>query len=79
MTTPTGPDPQTELAEIPLLDGHFESLCPPYVSDMREAVNSYISRKFGFQGAYDPATLGPWHHTRAIKARRQGPTGREPA
>ena len=49
------------------LDGHFEGLCPPYVSDMREAVNMFIERKFGPDGAYDPATPGPWQDTKAIK------------
>lgn len=49
------------------LDGHFEGLCPPYVSDMREAVQVFIERKFGPDGAYDPATPGPWRDAKAVK------------
>ena len=49
------------------LDGHFEGLCPPYVSDMREAVSVFIERKFGPGGAYDPMTPGPWQDAKAIK------------
>ncbi|WP_149181295.1 hypothetical protein [Streptomyces sp. TRM49041] len=49
------------------LDGHFEGLCPPYVSDMREAVNIFVERKFGPEGAYDPSTPGAWRDTKAIK------------
>jgi len=49
------------------LDGHIEGLCPPYVSDMREAVEIFVARKFGPEGAYDPMTPGPWRDTKAIK------------
>jgi hypothetical protein len=49
------------------LDGHIEGLCPPYVSDMREAVEIFVARKFGPQGAYDPTTPGPWRDTKAVK------------
>jgi hypothetical protein len=49
------------------LDGHIEALCPPYVSDMREAVNIFVERKFGPKGAYDPSTPGAWRDAKAIK------------
>lgn len=49
------------------LDGHFEGLCPPYVSDMSEAVNIFIDRKFGPDGAYDPRTPGPWQDAKTVK------------
>jgi hypothetical protein len=49
------------------LDGHFEGLCPPYVSDMREAVDIFVERKFGPDGSYDPGIPGPWQDTKAIK------------
>jgi hypothetical protein len=49
------------------LDDHFESLCPPYVSDMRQAVDIFIERKFGPGGAYDPGTPGPWQDSKAVK------------
>ena len=49
------------------LDGHVEGLCPPYVSDMRGAVDVFIERKFGAGGTYDPGTPGPWRDTKAMK------------
>jgi hypothetical protein len=49
------------------LDGHFEGLCPPYVADMREAVDIFVERKFGPGGAYDPETSGPWQDPKSIK------------
>jgi hypothetical protein len=49
------------------LDGHLEGLCPPYVSDMREAVGIFVERKFGPAGAYDPSTPGAWQDSKAIK------------
>lgn len=49
------------------LDGRFEGLCPPYVSDMREAVNIFVERKFGPAGAYDPSSPGAWANPKAIK------------
>jgi len=49
------------------LDGHIEGLCPPYVSDMREAVDVFVARKFGPNGAYDPRTPGPWQDAKTVK------------
>jgi hypothetical protein len=49
------------------LDGHVEGLCPPYVSEMRGAVDVFIERKFGAGGTYDPGTPGPWRDTKAMK------------
>jgi hypothetical protein len=49
------------------LDGFYEALCPPYYPDMRSAVRAFVERKFGPGGAYDPATGGPWRHSRAVK------------
>ncbi|MCL3861110.1 hypothetical protein [Actinotalea sp. K2] len=49
------------------LDGRIECLCPPYVSDMREAVKTFVDRKFGPAGAYDPSTPGAWRDARAVK------------
>jgi hypothetical protein len=49
------------------LDGHFQGLCPPYVSDMREAVDIFVQRKFGPEGAYDASTPGPWKDATAVK------------
>jgi hypothetical protein len=47
--------------------GVYEALCPPYQPDMRAAAETFVARKFGSGGAYDPATGGPWRDTTAIK------------
>lgn len=49
------------------LDRHFQGLCPPYVADMREAVNIFVERKFGPEGAYAPGTPGAWANADVIK------------
>lgn len=49
------------------LDGVYEALCPPYHADMRDAVATFVARKFGSGGAYDPDTPGPWRDSTAIK------------
>ena len=53
------------------LDGLYESVCPPYVADMREAAHRLAQRKFGPTGTYDPATGGPYLNNREIKATAQ--------
>lgn len=50
------------------LDGIYESLCPPYVTDMYEAAQKLAEQKFGNGGTYDPATGGPFRQSNAIKA-----------
>jgi hypothetical protein len=60
-------DPRWTLPNPVGLDGHFEALCPPYVSDMREAVQVFVRRKFGPEGAYDPSTPGAWRDAPAVK------------
>ncbi|MFI7483648.1 hypothetical protein ACH9EU_14695 [Kocuria sp. M1R5S2] len=60
-------DPRWTLPNPVGLDGHFEGLCPPYVSDMREAVDIFVERKFGPGGAYDPGTPGAWADAEAVK------------
>ena len=49
------------------LDGVYEALCPPYYPDMRAAVQAFVDRKFGTEGAYDPATPGPWKDSASVK------------
>jgi hypothetical protein len=49
------------------LDGHYEALCPPYHPDMRAAVETFVARKFGPEGAYDPAASGPWRDSPGIR------------
>src|SRR5690606_28345946 len=51
------------------LDGCFEALCPPYQADMRAAVRTFVDRKFGDGGTFDPARPGPYRDSAAIKAR----------
>lgn len=60
-------NPASPLPDPVGLDGHYEALCPPFHPDMRSAVETYIDRKFGPDGTYDPSTPGPWKHTEAIK------------
>ena len=50
------------------LDDHFEALCPPFVPDMRTAVEVFAERKFGSGGAFDPGTPGPWQRSADIKS-----------
>jgi hypothetical protein len=49
------------------LDGVYEALCPPNYPDMRAAVEVFVERKFGPEGAYDPATPGPWRDAEGVK------------
>jgi hypothetical protein len=49
------------------LEGHFEALCPPFKPDMRAAVQTFVERKFGSGGAYDPTTSGPWKRAHEVK------------
>ncbi|MCE0488219.1 hypothetical protein [Ornithinimicrobium sediminis] len=60
-------DPRWVLPNPVGLDGHIEGLCPPYVTDMRQAVAVFTERKFGPRGAYDPSTPGAWGDTEAVK------------
>jgi hypothetical protein len=49
------------------LDGHYESLCPPYYPDMHAAVRKLAEWKFGEGGTYDPTTPGPYQRNREVK------------
>jgi hypothetical protein len=49
------------------LDGHYQSLCPPYCPDMHAAVRQLAALKFGEGGAYDPTTPGPYKDSPAMK------------
>lgn len=49
------------------LDGHYESVCPPYYPDMRAAVQKLAEWKFGEGGTYDPTTPGPYQRNREVK------------
>ena len=49
----------------------YESLCPPYVSDVYEAARKLAERKFGAGGTYDASMGGPFRESREIKATTQ--------
>jgi hypothetical protein len=49
------------------LPGVYEALCPPNYPDMHAAVDVFISRKFGMNGAYDHNSPGPWKESKKIK------------
>lgn len=42
------------------LDDHYESVCPPYHSDMHAATEWIVEQKFGTGGSYDPTAAGPY-------------------
>jgi hypothetical protein len=49
------------------LRGVYEALCPPNYPDMHAAVEAFVERKFGPDGAYDPNTPGPWREDARVK------------
>ncbi len=49
------------------LDGHYESVCPPYNPDMRTAVRKIADQKFAPGGTYDPELPGPFLDNRQVK------------
>jgi hypothetical protein len=49
------------------LEGVYEALCPPNLPDMHAAVEAFVRRKFGPDGAYDPDTPGPWRDSGEVK------------
>jgi hypothetical protein len=50
------------------VDNYFEGLCPPYYSDMREAVDKFVDMKFGRGGTYDPQRPGPFRDNASVKS-----------
>jgi hypothetical protein len=49
------------------LKGVYEALCPPNYPDMHAAVETFVARKFGPRGAYDPDIPGPWRESASVK------------
>jgi len=49
------------------LPGVYEALCPPNYPDMRAAVEVFVDRKFGPQGAYAPGSSGPWSDSARVR------------
>lgn len=55
------------LPNITGLEGVFEGHCPPHFKDMRAAVESVVSRKFGTGGPFNPETDGPYKQNAKIR------------
>ncbi len=49
------------------LEGVYEALCPPNYPDMHAAVETFVQRKFGSNGAYAPNSQGPWRQSEQVK------------
>ena len=49
------------------LEGVYEALCPPNYPDMHAAVEAFVERKFGSDGAYAPNASGPWRESARVK------------
>ena len=49
------------------LDGHYQSLCPPYYPNMHAAVRQLATWKFDEGGTYDPTTPGPYKDPKRVK------------
>lgn len=49
------------------LPGVYEALCPPNYPDMRAAVEAFVDRKFGPEGAYAPGPSGPWRDSAHVR------------
>ncbi len=55
------------LPHVTGLKGIFEGHCPPHFKDMRTAVESVVSRKFGPGGPFNTGTQGPYKETDAVR------------
>ncbi|MBZ0216367.1 MAG: hypothetical protein K8F25_07440, partial [Fimbriimonadaceae bacterium] len=64
------------LPHVTGLDGIFEGHCPPHFKDMRAAVESVVSRKFGTSGPFNNKTAGPYKETDAVRG-NGAPIGEE--
>ncbi len=45
----------------------YEALCPPNYPDMHAAVETFVERKFGENGTYNPDKPGPWKDSAGVK------------
>ncbi len=50
------------------LPGIYEALSPPNYADMRAAVETFVERKFGSEGAYNADKPGPWKDSAGMKS-----------
>lgn len=53
------------------IEGVLEGHCPPYYPDMRAAVESFVERKFGKGGPFNPETPGPWKDSSKVRSSAQ--------
>ena len=60
-------DPRWPLPNVTGLDGVFEGHCPPHFSDMRAAVESVVTRKFGDNGPFNSRTPGPYKNNARVR------------
>jgi hypothetical protein len=59
--------PGQPLPHVTGLDGVFEGHCPPHFKDMRAAVESVISRKFGNGGPFNSKTPGHYKESDVVR------------
>lgn len=57
------------LPHVTGLEGVFEGHCPPHFADMRAAVESVVTRKFGKGGPFNANTKGPYKETDAVRSK----------
>ena len=55
------------LPHVTGLEGVFEGHCPPHFKDMRAAVESVVTRKFGSGGPFNKETDGPYKESAAVR------------
>ena len=55
------------LPNVTGLEGVFEGHCPPHFKDMRAAVDSVVTRKFGDGGPFNKQTDGPYKQNAEIR------------
>lgn len=55
------------LPNVTGLEGVFEGHCPPHFPDMRAAVDSVVTRKFGANGPYNAETPGPYRNNALVR------------
>ena len=49
----------------------MEGYCPPFHTDMHDAVKALCERKFGPGGPFHPATPGPWRNSSRVRSAAQ--------
>ncbi|MCP5119958.1 MAG: hypothetical protein GY953_54870, partial [bacterium] len=60
-------DQRWPLPNVTGLPGVFEGHCPPHYSDIRDAVEAVINKKFGSGGPYNSQTPGPYKENPRVR------------